>query len=89
MGGVDQDPFIALVTDVIMPGMSGLELAERILAKDPDVGIVLLSGYMPEALDVDRLMGLGATFLGKPITSGELVEGIQQARSRRRAVGEP
>ena len=84
-----QDPFIALVTDVIMPGMSGLELAERILATDPHAVIVLLSGYMPEALDADRLMGLGAIFLGKPITSRELVQAIQQARSRMPAVAEP
>jgi len=67
----------ALVTDVIMPGMTGLALAEQILDMDPSVRVVLLSGYTAETLDLTRLMERGATFVAKPITARQLVAAIQ------------
>ncbi|MDP9270126.1 MAG: PAS domain S-box protein, partial [Chloroflexota bacterium] len=68
-----------LVTDVIMPNMSGIELAERLSAGDPQMGIVLLSGYTAETLDLERLIASGAIFVSKPLTSTQLLEAVRTA----------
>jgi hypothetical protein len=73
------EPFLAVVTDVVMPGMSGTALAELVLERFPAVGVVLLSGYTAEVLDLTRALGRGATFVGKPFTPAELIEAIQAA----------
>ena len=73
------DPIDVVVTDVIMPGMTGLELAERVMERDPRVGLVLLSGYTAETLDVHEIVRRGAVFLAKPASTRQLVEAVQQA----------
>jgi two-component system, cell cycle sensor histidine kinase and response regulator CckA len=66
----------ALVTDVIMPGVSGIDLAEQVLERRPDVGVVLLSGYTAETLNLERVMGKGAAFVSKPVASQDLISAI-------------
>ncbi|WP_394780280.1 response regulator [Undibacterium sp.] len=40
-----QQPFDVLLTDVSLPGMSGIELAKQLLVKQPDIQVVFASGY--------------------------------------------
>ena len=72
----------AVVTDVIMPNMSGIELVDRLHAIDPTVGLILLSGYTAKTLDLDGALALGAIFIAKPITSRDLVAAIGRAMRR-------
>jgi CheY-like chemotaxis protein len=74
-----------LVTDVIMPNMSGIEVAEAIIDRYPRVAVVLLSGYTAETLDLERVTSRGAMFVSKPVTSSQLLGAVQQALSERRA----
>jgi YesN/AraC family two-component response regulator len=74
-----------LVTDVIMPNMSGIELAEAIMDAYPQVGVVLLSGYTAETLNLERVTMRGAMFVPKPVTSGQLLVAIRQAKGLRQA----
>jgi PAS domain S-box-containing protein len=74
-----------LVTDVILPNMSGIELAEWTMDRHPQVGIVLLSGYMAETLNLEHITTRGATFVPKPITSSQLIIAVQRAQALRRA----
>jgi hypothetical protein len=69
-------PFDALVSDVVMPGMSGIELAERVLDRQPGVRVVLLSGYTAETLDLDRVVERGVRFVPKPLSSRELLAAL-------------
>jgi two-component system cell cycle sensor histidine kinase/response regulator CckA len=65
------DP-IAMVSDVVMPGMDGLELAARLRQRWPDLPVLLVSGYAEAALGRD----LGAErihLLAKPYSLGALV----------------
>ena len=68
-----------------MPNMSGIELAELIMDQYPRVGVVLLSGYTAETLNVERVTTRGATFVSKPITSSQLLIAVQQAKALRLA----
>jgi two-component system cell cycle sensor histidine kinase/response regulator CckA len=68
--------FDMLVTDLVMPGIDGRELATRARAVRPDLPIVFVSGYVP---DQRRLEGLArAVFLPKPFTPGELVKTVDR-----------
>ena len=78
---------VLLVTDVVMPGMSGIELAERVFDRFPRTGVVLLSGYTAETLDVERIMARGGIFLSKPLASHELLAAVARAAKHRSAPG--
>jgi two-component system, cell cycle sensor histidine kinase and response regulator CckA len=75
-----EEPIDVLITDVIMPKMSGIELAEWTMDRYPNVGVVLLSGFTAETLDLERVTGRGATFVAKPVTSSQLLAAVRQAR---------
>jgi PAS domain S-box-containing protein len=70
-------PIDVLVTDVVMPDMSGIELAELVLDRHPRVGVVLLSGYTEETLDLARVRERGAVFVAKPVAGSELLKAIR------------
>jgi len=74
-----------LVTDVIMPHMSGIELAEWVMDRYPLVGVVLLSGYTAATLNLERVTTRGATFVPKPVTSAQLLVAVHQAQALRQA----
>ncbi len=72
-------PVDAMVSDVVMPGLSGLELAERVLDRHPDIRIVLLSGYTAETLDLERVIARGVRFVPKPVSGRQLLAAIEGA----------
>jgi two-component system, cell cycle sensor histidine kinase and response regulator CckA len=75
-----------LVTDVAMPGVSGIEVAQQMLARSPKVGVVLLSGYTGETLELARMTTEGAIFVAKPVTSAQLLAAIARAMPDREGV---
>jgi two-component system, cell cycle sensor histidine kinase and response regulator CckA len=81
-------PFDALVTDVVMPNMSGIELAERMMDQYPHVGVVLLSGHTTQSRELTHATERGATFLLKPVTSTQLLQAVVRGIASRRASAE-
>jgi len=75
-----ESPVDVVVTDVIMPDMSGTRLAEVLLERHPTVGVVFLSGYSAGTLNLDGLIRRGVVFVAKPASSTRLMEAIQEAR---------
>ncbi len=74
----DPQAFDALVTDLSMPRLSGLELAESALALRPDLPVVLLSGYLrPEDETAAERLGIRALIL-KPDTVEALAETLDR-----------
>jgi signal transduction histidine kinase len=67
-----------LLTDVVMPGASGLELARRLLERRPSLKVIYISGYTEDVVAHDAL-ARGIGFLHKPFTSAELGRKIHQA----------
>ena len=65
---------------MIMPGMSGLDLARALVARAPDLKLLFMSGYMEHDLAGD--LGLGQTavhFVAKPFAVGELARRVREA----------
>jgi PAS domain S-box-containing protein len=77
-----------LITDVVMPGMSGIELAEQMMDSYPLMGVVLLSGYTAETLDLERVTAQGATFVSKPVSSNQLLRAVLEAVASRRSAAQ-
>jgi PAS domain S-box-containing protein len=75
----DTDDTIALaVVDVVMPGMSGRELGERLRKARPRLPVVYMSGYTGDELNRRRLLDRSVPFLQKPFHPDELVEQVQE-----------
>jgi FixJ family two-component response regulator len=70
-----------MVTDVVMPNMSGITLAEHMTVAFPGIGVVLLSGHTADTLDLARLTARGAIYVGKPVTTSVLLEAIERAKA--------
>jgi PAS domain S-box-containing protein len=61
-----------LLTDVIMPGMSGRQLAESMLQKDPKTKILYMTGYTDDMVVQHKVLEPGVQLLQKPFTRSEL-----------------
>jgi signal transduction histidine kinase len=75
-----------LLTDVVMPGMNGRDLAERMRASHPDLLVLFMSGYTDEILDLPELVGPGVAFIAKPFTPAALVRQVDQLLHQRKRV---
>jgi PAS domain S-box-containing protein len=65
-------PIHLLLTDVIMPGMSGRQLAEKILSQNPNTKIVYMTGYTDDMIVQHKVLEPGVQLLQKPFTKAEL-----------------
>jgi PAS domain S-box-containing protein len=68
-----------LVTDVVMPGMSGPDLARLLGVTRPEIKVLLMSGYMAEAMGRQGELGAGTQFIPKPFAPDALVRKVREA----------
>jgi signal transduction histidine kinase/ActR/RegA family two-component response regulator len=68
-----------LLTDVVMPKMSGRELADRVTEKRPEVAVVYMSGYADDAIVHHGILEEGVHFIHKPFTADSLLTTLRQA----------
>jgi CheY-like chemotaxis protein len=67
-----------LLSDVIMPGITGIELARRLVADTPATKIIFMSGYMKPALTSENSGNRESGFLQKPFSGKTLINHIKQ-----------
>lgn len=72
-------PFDVVLTDVVMPEMSGPELAERLRSGHPALRVVYMSGYTDDVLDVSDLADPCTTFIRKPFQNADLVAAVRDS----------
>jgi two-component system, cell cycle sensor histidine kinase and response regulator CckA len=68
-----------LVTDVVMPGLSGPNLAARLMQQNPRLRVLYMSGYSDDATAVHGAFWGGVPLLQKPFTPSQLAERVRMA----------
>ncbi|HXW54858.1 MAG TPA: PAS domain S-box protein [Candidatus Cybelea sp.] len=68
-----------LLTDVIMPGMSGRALADALSTARPDTRVLFMSGYTDGEMAKHGILNAGTAILHKPFTQDELIRRVEEA----------
>jgi CheY-like chemotaxis protein len=77
--GARGDAFVELlITDVVLPGVSGLELASRLRERNPDLKVLYTSGYPRLPEQAGELERPGVEFLAKPFSPAELLARVER-----------
>lgn len=71
----ERERYDVLLTDIVMPGQRGAELARLACAQQPHLSVILMSGYVPDPADIMP----GWLFIRKPMDTGELLSLIKAA----------
>lgn len=72
-----------LITDIMMPRMNGLTLADRVFQLEPFLRVVYLSGYLQEEARWAGLPGWAVTFVAKPVDLDRLLQAVDQVLAYR------
>jgi signal transduction histidine kinase/CheY-like chemotaxis protein/HAMP domain-containing protein len=75
---INGDKIDLLLTDVVMPGMSGNEMSRILLEKQPEMPVLYMSGYTDDAIVQHGVLEPGISFLQKPFTPGALALKVRE-----------
>ena len=68
----------AIVTDVVLPEMSGVKLAESLLRSRPRMAVIYMSGYTEETIEDHGVERARMAFLAKPFTMDALLRKVRE-----------
>ncbi len=72
------EPIHLLITDVVMPHMSGRELADRLTVRRPEMRVLYVTGYTADAIEQRRLLEPGSPLLHKPFAPAGLARKVRE-----------
>ena len=75
--------FDAIILDLAMPGMSGIETLKRIRSENPDVQIIMLTGHGTVETGIEAMKAGAVDFLEKPADLNKIMEKISEAKHKR------
>jgi two-component system, cell cycle sensor histidine kinase and response regulator CckA len=78
----DQGQVHLLITDVVMPGMNGGELADQLRVLCPEVKVLFMSGYTADVLAHRSILDEDLNFIQKPFSSRDLAQKVRSALDR-------
>jgi CheY-like chemotaxis protein len=70
-------PIDLLLTDIVMPEMSGVELADRLERERPDMRILFMTGYAEEVVVNEGILGKHRECIGKPFTREQITNRVR------------
>jgi len=70
-----------LLTDIVMPSMSGVELADRMERERPDVRILFMTGFAEEVVVNEGILGKDRECIGKPFTQDQITRRVRKILS--------
>ena len=73
-----QEPIDLLLTDVVMPGMSGTELANHLKKLHPEMRVAFMSGHVEDALIRHKILDGDVPFIQKPCRPINLIRKVQE-----------
>jgi len=73
-----EEPFMLLLTDIVMPEMDGIELARKAAELDPELKIMFITGFAAVALNPDNNAPKDAKILSKPFHLRDLVDEVER-----------
>lgn len=76
------DTIALLITDLVMPELNGLQLAEILRSSQPEIKVLFMSGYDEESSVVSGLEGMKGQLLHKPFSADELTQRVHAAVPR-------
>ena len=88
LGKLQEGSFHLLITDLRMPGMSGVELLEKVQADEPNLPVVILTAYASEASAIEAMEKGAYQYIEKKAKNDEIVLVIKNALSMRRIQSE-
>ncbi|WP_312918837.1 sigma-54-dependent transcriptional regulator, partial [Stutzerimonas nitrititolerans] len=88
LGLIDRDFPGVLISDVRMPDLDGLGLLERLVALDPELPVIMVTGHGDVPMAVQALRQGAYDFIEKPFTPERLLDSVRRAQDKRRLVCE-
>jgi PAS domain S-box-containing protein len=76
--GVIQEPIHLVLTDVVMPQMSGRELADHLVSVHPEMKLLYMSGYTDDAIVQHGILEEGVNYIQKPFTMEGLAKKVRE-----------
>ena len=76
---LQQDRFELLITDIVMPGMDGIALALKVAKENPDMAILMMTGYAAERQRAHNLDALIHRVLSKPFSLRQICTAANEA----------
>jgi len=80
MTRVNEEPFDLLFTDIMMPGLNGLQTIEEVLQLQPDIRIIVITGYATEDILNDALAKGAEACMKKPFGVMEIRQAVERVK---------
>ena len=84
-----REPYDAVLSDLVMPGMGGMELVRRVREVHPGIPVLIMTAHASVEGAVEGIRAGAADFLRKPVDAGEVLSLIERAVAERSAGEEP